>query len=168
MTANIKWLWALSIVVLLIVAILGAVFAWSRYAVAVPVEISITQPEDSGGSIYIGDGVALPGFYPFTPDDTISDLLQAAGGVNSGVDLGTLRLNVLLLDEDIPQKVDINRAESWLLQALPGIGETLAQRIIDYRLRNGPFPDTSSLTKISGIGNDEYSKIKDLITVSGD
>jgi competence protein ComEA len=38
-----------------------------------------------------------------------------------------------------PQQVDINRADSWLLAALPGIGEAKAQAIINYRALHGPF-----------------------------
>jgi comEA protein len=64
-----------------------------------------------------------------------------------------------------PQKVDINRAEAWLLEALPGIGETLAQRIIDYRQQNGAFRSISEITEVEGIGQSLYEQIKDLITV---
>jgi competence protein ComEA len=53
----------------------------------------------------------------------------------------------------------------WLLQALPEIGETLAQRIVDYRQQNGPFRNTSELMKVAGIGAATYQQIKDLITV---
>ncbi len=65
-----------------------------------------------------------------------------------------------------PQKIDINRAEAWLLQALPGIGETRAQAIIDYRRQNGPFQSINELTKVSGIGAATLDSIKDLITVT--
>ena len=66
-----------------------------------------------------------------------------------------------------PQKIDINRAEVWLLKALPGIGETLAQRIVDYRRQNGPFQNTRELTGVSGIGDSTYEQIEHLITVAG-
>jgi comEA protein len=65
------------------------------------------------------------------------------------------------------QQVNINTAENWLLQALPGIGPTLAQRIIDYRTQNGPFPSTRELANVKGIGLDLYEKLKNLITVGG-
>jgi competence protein ComEA len=67
---------------------------------------------------------------------------------------------------DGAQKIDINRADIWLLEALPGIGETLAQRIIDYRLENGPYRSISEITRVTGIGDNIYKQIKDLITVS--
>jgi len=65
-----------------------------------------------------------------------------------------------------PQKIDINRAEVWLLKALPGIGETLAQRIVDYRHQNGPFHNIRQLLQVAGIGTTTYEQIKHLITVA--
>jgi comEA protein len=67
-----------------------------------------------------------------------------------------------------PQKIDINRADVWLLQALPGIGETKAQAIVDYRIQNGLFRVVEDITKVPGIGASVFDKIKPFITVSGD
>jgi len=53
-----------------------------------------------------------------------------------------------------------------LLEALPGIGETRAQAIIDYRQQNGPFHNINELTKVEGIGIATYEKIKHLISVA--
>jgi competence protein ComEA len=163
-----NWLWGISIFLLIIVGVIGAFLANSRYPRAIPVQITNTENIRPGGSIYIGEGVALPGYYPFTYDDTIGGLIQAAGGTINQADIKTIKLYIPLTNDKTSQKIDINRADSWLLEALPGIGATLARRIIDYRSQNGPFPDTSSLTHISGIGKDEYNRIKDMITVSGD
>lgn len=69
-------------------------------------------------------------------------------------------------EEQQPQKININRAEVWLLMALPGIGETLAQRIVDYRQQNGPFRHTNELTRVAGIGTATCERIKHLISVS--
>jgi competence protein ComEA len=162
-----NWLWGISISLLIVVGTIGAFFANSRYPKATPVEITYRENTRPGGSIYIGEGVALPGYYPFTYDDTIKGLIQAAGGTVNQSDLKTLKLYIPLTNEISAQKIDINRADPWLLEALPGIGATLAQRIVDYRSQNGPFSDTSGLTHVSGIGKDEYNRIKDMITVAG-
>ena len=157
------------VVILVIIAIVGGFIALSRYDRTPPFEVTLARETGLGGTVYVGDGVALPGFYPFSPDDTIGGLLDAAGGIVPGADADSLRLDVpVATGEDPAQRIDINRAESWLLQALPGIGETLAQRIIDFRLQNGPFRNNDDLMEVSGIGKDNYSKIKDLITVNGD
>jgi comEA protein len=66
---------------------------------------------------------------------------------------------------DQPQKIDINRAEAWLLEALPGIGESKAQAIIAYRQQNGGFHSITEITRVEGIGPAIYEEIKDLITV---
>ena len=64
-----------------------------------------------------------------------------------------------------PQKIDINRAEAWLLEALPGIGPSKAQAIIAYREQNGDFSDIVEITEVSGIGMSIYEDIRELITV---
>lgn len=67
--------------------------------------------------------------------------------------------------EEQPQKIDINRAEAWLLEALPGIGESKAQAIIAYRQQNGGFKHITEITLVDGIGPAIYEDIKELITV---
>ena len=61
--------------------------------------------------------------------------------------------------------VNINTASKKELGALPGIGETLAQRIIDYRSANGPFSTVDELTKVKGIGAKTLEKLKPYATV---
>ena len=69
--------------------------------------------------------------------------------------------------EETPSKININTADLEELQRLPGIGEVLAQRIIDYREQHGPFNNISELTNVSGIGLDRLDKIMDHITLGG-
>ena len=61
--------------------------------------------------------------------------------------------------------VNINTASKKELDALPGIGEVLAQRIIDYRSANGPFSTVDELTKVKGIGAKTLEKLKPYATV---
>ncbi len=63
-------------------------------------------------------------------------------------------------------KVNINTASAEELdKALPGIGPTLAQRIVDYREQHGPFRSPEDLKNVSGIGERRFEQIKDLVTI---
>ena len=64
-------------------------------------------------------------------------------------------------------KLDINSASLTQLMDLPGIGPTLADRIIVYRERNGAFQSVEDLLLIEGIGPKKLSQIETLITVGG-
>ncbi len=159
--------WMLVIILLIVIIAAGSVLVWSRYSPSQPVAISMPRSQELEGEIYIGDAVTNPGFYPLTTGDSIGDIIQAAGGISSNADLYRLELYIPGIGEEYqPQKIDINRAEVWLLQALPGIGEIKAQAIVDYRHQNGPFHNINELIKVKGIGAATYEKIKDLITVA--
>ena len=159
------WFWASSLVVLLTLIIIGTVLALTRYTHASEIEISIQPDLDRDSFIYITGNVSLPGLYPFSTDDTIEELLKDAGGLTTNNILLSLNAASIVTENDV-QKIDINRADVWLLQALPGIGEVLAQRIVDYRKLNGPFHNSADLLKIAGISDDTLLKIQHMITVS--
>jgi competence protein ComEA len=62
-------------------------------------------------------------------------------------------------------KININTANQGELGQLPGVGPALAQRIIQYREKNGLFVSPEDLQKVSGIGPKTYEKMADMITV---
>lgn len=61
--------------------------------------------------------------------------------------------------------ININTADQSLLETLPGIGPTLAQRIIQYREINGRFDNIEDLKNVSGIGDKKFESLRDMITV---
>ena len=63
------------------------------------------------------------------------------------------------------EKININKATEEELDTLPGIGESTAKKIIEYREEKGTFKNIEELKEVSGIGDAKFDKIKDLVTV---
>jgi comEA protein len=76
-----------------------------------------------------------------------------------------LSLQVQAAPKASEKKININTASLVELQKLPRIGEKVAQRIIDFRKKNGKFKKTEELMKVKGIGEKMFNRLKDLITV---
>lgn len=69
-------------------------------------------------------------------------------------------------DEDVKDgKININTADIDLLQTINGVGESLANKIIDYRKQNGKFKSIEDLKNVSGIGEKKFEDIKDKVIV---
>jgi len=134
-----------------------------------PLEIilpEVNAPISDATEIYIGGAVINPGWYPVDKDSAINDVIHSAGGLADGAAVDSVKLYIPSIEESAcPQLISINRAEAWLLDALPGIGPTTAQKIVDYREANGPFVTVYELMLVPGIGESSFDKIKDLITV---
>lgn len=133
--------------------------------------------------------VNKPGVYTLKTDDRLRKLIELAGGLTANADEGAINGARRLKDEDmvvIPArqvyssagtpvinqgapalngKVNINTATLEELKTLDGIGDTLAQRIIDFRTNNGLFGDIKDIRKVSGIGESRYKAIENKITV---
>lgn len=101
-------------------------------------------------------------------------LLRGAWISGESIPAGTL--NPLVLEEitvpDGPSAgeesdlLDLNTATEAQLRTLPGIGEVLARRIVDYRETNGPFASVEELTAVEGIGNALLYRLRELVTVN--
>jgi len=135
--------------------------------------------------------VRHPGVYEFHDGDRVIDAIDAAGGARRGAALDALNLAAPLADGTqilvsrreasesagsatsapavdagvTSSKVNINSASAVELEALPGIGEVIAQEILDYRTANGPFASVDDLVDVSGIGEVTLENIRDLVTV---
>ena len=80
-----------------------------------------------------------------------------------------LSVSVLLEDHPVvsPQRININSATAEQLQSLPGIGPSLADRIITYREENGRFRTVYELENVPGIGKNTLTDIIPYISVGG-
>ncbi len=163
------------IIVLLSVLILigGAVFLYRQTSLPHSEEIAILPPSPEI-CVYVEGEVVNPGIYTLEAGDHVAQAVEAAGGFTLDADRGSVNLAATLRDGeqihifklgDIPQKININTAEAWLLESLPGIGETLAQRIVDYRIANGYFQCIEDLSNVPDIGPAVFDKVKDKIVV---
>jgi competence protein ComEA len=65
-------------------------------------------------------------------------------------------------------RVNINTASASELETLPRIGPKVAQRIVDFRTKNGNFKKVEEIMKVQGIGEKVFDQIKDLITVGAE
>ena len=63
------------------------------------------------------------------------------------------------------EKININTANLEELDYITGVGPAIAQRIIDYRNQNGPFQTIEEIKNVSGIGDVNFEKMKDEITM---
>src|SRR5262245_54085618 len=61
--------------------------------------------------------------------------------------------------------VNINTAGQAELERLPGIGPSLAKKILDFRQKNGPFKNPTDLVAVQGIGEKKFEQIKNMVTV---
>jgi len=157
------------VIVFLVIAVTagGVIIGINRIG-SPPIEVVLSQasPSWQGGEICVNGAVSNPGFYPWKEGDTVQTLLLDAG-IDNAADLSRIEIYVPQQGEkQSPQKIDLNRAEAWLLEALPGIGETRAQAIVDHRNENGPFKRVEDLLQVTGIGEGTFEKIKDYMTVS--
>ncbi|MBT8396851.1 MAG: helix-hairpin-helix domain-containing protein [Gemmatimonadetes bacterium] len=138
--------------------------------------------EREGGFWELKDLLAVPGVGPATLEKVTPHLEFSAGvsgtvGVRRrGRDLESKRAGGSsgprnLLDRgppaERPVRIDMNRASLADLQSLPGIGPTLAERIIENRRKEGFFLKPEDLLRVRGIGRATLDRIRELILPPG-
>ena len=92
-----------------------------------------------------------------------SYVTSSSGGVSSKEDTNSTQGSSKSTTSN--EKVNINTATQEELDTLPGIGPSIASKIIDSREQNGKFNSIEEIKEVSGIGDAKYEKIKDSITI---
>lgn len=143
-------------------------------------------------AVDVSGAVHRPGVYFLEAGCRVQDAIEAAGGFLPEAFTQTINMAAQLADgskvlvpiikvqdpsapssPDSPSQqtnqtlfpININTASKESLMQLPGIGETKAQAIIDYRTQHGPFTEAEQIQQVSGIGPATFENLKDLITI---
>ncbi|MFF0409567.1 helix-hairpin-helix domain-containing protein [Kitasatospora sp. NPDC004745] len=147
---------------------------------------------DAGSAVVVdvGGRVHLPGLHTLPGGSRVADALKAAGGPQPETDTHNLNLARVLTDGEqilvgesalapapaagpggLPTPagprppVSLNRATLEQLDTLPGVGPTLAQRILAYRTSHGSFRSLDQLRQVSGIGARTFAELRPLLTL---
>ena len=130
--------------------------------------------------------VVRPGLVTLPTGARVADAVAAAGGLQPGADPASVNMAAVVADGQqiavgVPGAVadagsaapgaassgpvDLNTATAAQLDALPGIGPVLAQRIVDYRTQRGRFTSVDQLDDVPGIGPALYARLSGSVTV---
>lgn len=157
----------------------------------IKIEEKIEEVIEEPVKIYVdvAGEVINPGVYVLDEFSRVNDLIMVAGGVTEEANLENVNLAYMLSDGikiTIPNKknksnapilqnslsytsksevVNINEATIEELMTLSGIGESIAEDIIEYREIKGRFKNKEDIMNVSGIGESKYNKIKNKIVV---
>lgn len=146
------------------------------------------KEEETSGTIcvYVCGAVNFPGVVELPEGSRIEDALNMAGGFAPGARTDCVNLAVILEDgqmvrfpfegeeaEDTDEygnekqdgRINVNKASSEELCTIPGVGESRAKAIIEYREKNGPFETAEDLMKVPGIKEGIFEKMKDYVKV---
>lgn len=141
--------------------------------------------------VHVSGAVQRPGVYELREGMRVIDAIEMAGGGTEKSDIHQLNLAETLYDgqkiyvpvkgEDVgyvgsrsgggssagsvTRKINLNTASIEELEELPGIGPTLATRIVEYREKHGPFRKVEQLMNVSGIGIKKFESLKDKVRI---
>lgn len=148
----------------------------------------------TGIFVHIDGWIQNPGVYEIKENDRVNTIIEKAGGLKEGASIKSINLAARLSDGDkiyIPNreeekqiettevkgnntgtvkitknsKININKASISELKQITGIGESTANKIIDYRDNVGKFKKIEDIKEVKGIGDSKYESIKDKITI---
>ncbi len=130
--------------------------------------------------VHVAGEVKSPGLYALSVGSRVEDAIELAGGltksafeqsvnlarmVSDGEQIVVLSKSQVSGPGDASEFISLNNATLEQLESLPGVGPSLAARIIEHRKAIGSFSDVSQLRDVSGIGEKLYAKISPRLTL---
>lgn len=175
-----KYLKYILIVILILTSVFFYIYEKNQRIVVNDKEIKENK-DNSKIAVYVTGAVNKEGVYYCKNNARINDVISEAGGLKKEADLEKINLAKKIIDgdkiiipykkEDIEEeyeeesnKINLNTASKEKLMEIPGIGESTALKIIEYREKNN-FTDIEDLKEIPGIGDSKFEKIKNLVLV---
>jgi competence protein ComEA len=179
----------------LLAAVVAGIFAWRSQPVAEPIAppapmslgtVAASPSPTSSVTVYVTGKVRRPGVLALAIGSRVVDAIEAAGGVRKGTSPGGINLARRLVDgeqivvgADTPGQqgvqpvgdpagtavVNLNAATAEQLKGLPGVGDVLAQRIVEFRDAHGGFRSVDQLREVSGIGERKFAELRDKVAV---
>ncbi|MGH8958686.1 MAG: helix-hairpin-helix domain-containing protein [Acidimicrobiia bacterium] len=150
-----------------------------------PAEVALQPAEVTARmTVHVGGWVARPGLIDLPANARVADAISAAGGALPGALTEAINLAEPLIDGTqiiVPGpesagggadsvgsppddgRIHLNRATAEELDALPGIGPVIAERIIAHRTEQGPFTAVEDLLDVPGIGEAKLATLRDLV-----
>ncbi len=133
-------------------------------------------------TVYVTGKVKRPGVIALPLGSRVVDAIMAAGGLKKGAEPGGINLARRVIDGEqiavgepgmaapppgVAESgvVSLNSATVDQLDELPGVGEVLAQRIVEFRDANGGFQSIEQLREVEGIGEAKFADLKDQVTL---
>ncbi len=135
---------------------------------------AVTEDETELLEVEVKGAVISPGSYEVSENATIVEVLVTVGLADGadpfGLDLTAPVTDGMIIDVPYeegkyPGKINLNEADKDLLMTLPGIGDTIARRIITFRETIRPFTSVEDIMLIDGIGFATYEQLKAYLTV---
>lgn len=150
--------------------------------VPLPADTGMPTPRSAMAYVHVAGAVARPGLYAVPSGARVVDAVAAAGGFTPDAAQAAVNLARTVQDGEqllvpvvgaspVPGsslqdgRVNVNTADATALDTLPGIGPAIAERIVSWREKNGPFASVDDLLSVPGIGERMLATLRELVSV---
>ncbi|WP_303868130.1 helix-hairpin-helix domain-containing protein [Acetobacterium wieringae] len=181
--------------ILIVLVFLGVFWGWYHFKESRDAAISISdatvlengadensQSDQAQMMVHITGAVNQPGVVSLNQGARLIEAIELVGGLTETADVDSLNLARKIQDEEkihIPvigevsattvssenDKININTASLEELKSLPGVGDVIAQGIIDYREKHGGFKQLEELKNVNRIGDKVYDGLSESIVI---